>query len=1123
MAEGVAGTKPLAATAAALPALLAVLAAGEAAAADCPTPVAHLVSVVGEVRVNGELPMGTLPAVPVCPGDTVEVGPDSRAGAYLLDADTPLQLDEDTLGRFQPPPEPGSGLVELFRGAVYFLSEVRRTLTIRTPYVTAGVEGTEVYLRAGRPGSADGAELLVLEGRVAVTPGERTPALAAQAATTGERIAVRADGGVRRTALPGGEGTYAALRRVAVGELSWTLFYPDVLVAGEARPFPRIAEAARLLAAGQVAEAEAVLADVRGGNRREAALRDALRSTVAFARKDAAEAARLAEAGRTAAPDAATPLVALSYARQLGLDLDGALAAAGAAAEAAPRSPLPHARLAELRLMQGETRAARREARAATDLGGGPLADIALGYAELAALRGGAAEAAFRAALAAESANPLALLGLGLARIKQGHLEEGRRQIENAVAHDPSSSLLRSYLGKGYFEERRDDPAGKQYAIAKDLDPTDPTPWFYDAIRKQLDNRPVEALRDLERSIALNDNRAPFRSRLLLDDDRAARGTSLAQIYNDLDFQQLGINELARSLATDPTNSGAHRSVANLYLGRPRLEAARLSEQLQAQLLQPVGRNPVQPSLASSDLGWLQNSGPSHVDFNEYTSLFERNGLQLDTTTVGGSDRTIGNETAITGLLGRFSFSLGNFLYATNGTRQNDDLQNSVQTAFVQAALTEDADLQAGYIRRSIDKGDRERTVTRELDPEADATSDQNLFLLGGKFRLSSSDTILVAGLHQDSEARRRTFAVAGDASTRIRNEQDFNGDQVEVQYLHDGGRAATVAGAGGYTTDGVFRTRFGQAILGQAADAVFENDRDGGFSYVYGYGALRPDLNLTAGLGFETYDRTRRRDTRLLPKVGLVWSPRRWLDVRAAAFDVLKRGSLDDRSLEPTQIAGFSQVYDEYAGTRARTIALGVDVRPTRTVALGIEAMHREISPPVDDNFVLTGDATVLLQEQKEDWLRAYLYATPSDRIALSGAAELIRFARRKRESEFQPSRVHEFRLPLSISYFHPNGLFGRASATYIRQRTIVELQESSEFYGDETDSSLLSLDAAIGYRIAPDRVALAIEVYNLLDQDIDYQDALFRTPPEAKLDEQPSQLFFENRSFLARLTVRF
>ena len=109
------------------------------------------------------------------------------------------------------------------------------------------------------------------------------------------------------------------------------------------------------------------------------------------------------------------------------------------------------------------------------------------------------------------------------------------------------------------FPNQENTLSADQFAIAKQLDPNDPTPWLYNAIRKQSENRPVEALRDLEKSIELNDNRAVYRSRELLDQDQAARGTSLARIYNDLGFQQLGINEATKSLSLDPSNAGAHR------------------------------------------------------------------------------------------------------------------------------------------------------------------------------------------------------------------------------------------------------------------------------------------------------------------------------------------------------------------------------------------------------------------------------------------------------------------------------------------------------------------------------------------------------------------------------------
>ena len=187
-----------------------------------------------------------------------------------------------------------------------------------------------------------------------------------------------------------------------------------------------------------------------------------------------------------------------------------------------------------------------------------------LGFADLARIDVGEAKTAFERAIALDSADPLPRLGLGLAMIRQSDLEQGRNEIEIAVALDPDNALLRSYLGKAFFEEKRDGQAGEQYAIAKRLDPLDPTPWLYDAILKQTQGRPGEALADVQRSIELNDNRAVYRSSLLLDSDRASRGTNLALIYDDLGFLQPGINQASRSLSFDPANAGAHRFLSDM-------------------------------------------------------------------------------------------------------------------------------------------------------------------------------------------------------------------------------------------------------------------------------------------------------------------------------------------------------------------------------------------------------------------------------------------------------------------------------------------------------------------------------------------------------------------------------
>ena len=76
--------------------------------------------------------------------------------------------------------------------------------------------------------------------------------------------------------------------------------------------------------------------------------------------------------------------------------------------------------------------------------------------------------------------------------------------MEIAVSLDPGQSLLRSYLAKAYLSERRDRPAQAELGRARELDPADPTPWFYEALGLLAANRPVEARAALEDGTAAN-------------------------------------------------------------------------------------------------------------------------------------------------------------------------------------------------------------------------------------------------------------------------------------------------------------------------------------------------------------------------------------------------------------------------------------------------------------------------------------------------------------------------------------------------------------------------------------------------------------------------------------------
>ena len=71
---------------------------------------------------------------------------------------------------------------------------------------------------------------------------------------------------------------------------------------------------------------------------------------------------------------------------------------------------------------------------------------LVLGFVALADFNNTEAITAFYKAIALDSSDPLAHLGPGLGIISSGHLHEGRRELEDAVAHDSSDSLC---VGQG--------------------------------------------------------------------------------------------------------------------------------------------------------------------------------------------------------------------------------------------------------------------------------------------------------------------------------------------------------------------------------------------------------------------------------------------------------------------------------------------------------------------------------------------------------------------------------------------------------------------------------------------------------------------------------------------------
>jgi len=73
---------------------------------------------------------------------------------------------------------------------------------------------------------------------------------------------------------------------------------------------------------------------------------------------------------------------------------------------------------------------------------------------------------------------------------------------------------------------------------------------------------------------------------------------------------------------------------------------------------------------------------------------------------VAGSNDTYGDEVIQSGVWDRFSYSLGQFHYETDGFRPNNDLTQDIYNAFIQGSVSPSLSIQAEARHRDVEHGD---------------------------------------------------------------------------------------------------------------------------------------------------------------------------------------------------------------------------------------------------------------------------------------------------------------------------------------------------------------------------------------------------------------------------------
>lgn len=1083
-----------------------------------------------------------------------------------------------------------SGL-RLTKGIIsFFHRDKPGRIRVLTRGAVAGIEGTEFVLQVASANGDEKATLSVIDGKVRLANDQGEVVV-----TTGEQAIAESGKAPVRTA-----------GFVANNVLQWSFYYPAVidladlpltaeeqnalaeslkayregdLQAALAR-YPgsrsgvsdaeRVYHAALLLSVGQVIETENELASLPAGDAtaRPQRLANALRQLIAAVKRDPHSV--------IADPQLSSELLASSYYEQSRavreVSLANALDLARRAVAQSPEFGFGWARVAELEVAFGRTRQATEALERSLELSPRNAQAIALeGFLLAARNRPREAMESFDRALAVDSGLANAWLGRGLCLIHGGNIPEGRESLLVAAALEPQRAELRSYLAKAEAVTGDRKAARSELQLAKRLDPNDPTPWLYSALLNQQDNQINEAVKDLEKSQELNDNRKVYRSQLLLDQDRAVRSANLAAIYQDAGMLDVALREASRAVNDDYANYSAHLFLANSYdalrdpnLFNLRYETAAQSEYLLVNLLAPASAGVLSPA----------------VSRQEYYRLFERDHLGVASITEYLS-RGAWTESGVQyGVFGNFSYDVGAFYKSDPGQRDNSDLEArslslTLKYEFTPHDITylrvEHANLSGGFLGQSYDLTNSNPTYRFEEKQEPNIFFGYNhewqpgvhtLFLVSRmndtfSFTNARQGTLLAVrpdidpvlnpgvteliafhalGMHQQFEGRLNVYSGEVQQLWQQPQHDTIVGTRVQYGNFHTLNRQVEPSSFAFY-----FPEPPDPAAL-QDVSSMFKRVS----VYAYHQWQILEPVLLTGGVVYDWLafpenfryapisDAEETKD-QISPKVGLIWTPLADTTVRFAYTRSLTGASLDQSiQLEPSQVAGFVQSFRSVipesvaggnAGAEIETFGLSLEQKfPTRTY-LGVSGeilnskIHRTLGAfdaLVDQLFDFAVPSSI---RQHLDYQEQSLQFTANQ---LLGENWSVGARYRVSQAVFKSDFVGVTDLPLSTlsarqrleSVLYQVDLFGiynHRSGFFAGVDAHWYSQDNEGYIPAQPGDEFWQLNVFAGYRFLQRRAEARIGLLNITDQN-------YRLSPLNLYNELPRE-----RTLAVQLQVNF
>jgi hypothetical protein len=230
------------------------------------------------------------------------------------------------------------------------------------------------------------------------------------------------------------------------------------------------------------------------------------------------------------------------------------------------------------------------------------------------------------------------------------------------------------------------------------------------------------------------------------------------------------------------------------------------------------------------------------------------------------------------------------------------------------------------------------------------------------------------------------------------------------------------------------------------------------------------------------------------------------------AYFETLKRALVTDQTIEPTQVMGFTQFFDDIDGTRSKNYGLGLDMDWHKAIFAGLEWQHRDLQRPIPDEH---DDLSYFAAH--EDMLYSYLYAIVTPNLAFSFTPQYERFKRSNDDPLLTTqlwSDVETGIVPLGLKWSHPNGMSANLTGSRVSQRVTAAPGTSASSDSEQ----FFVIDLGLSYRLPQRRGLIDLTMKNLADKWFSYQDINIQSPRETLTPR-----FIPGRSVLVSLVLTF